>query len=45
MPNLGNITKSLKSIFGLNIDLKRNLSELRKRRNINKRKKYVENLQ
>ena len=30
MPNLGNKIKSLKSIFGINSDLKTNLSELKK---------------
>ena len=31
MPNLGNITKSLKSIFGLSSGLKGRLLELKKR--------------
>ena len=44
MPNLGNITKSLKGIFGLSGGLKSRLLELKKKRNINKRKRYVENL-
>ena len=33
MSNLGNKTKSLKSIFGLNSSLKSNLSELNKKKN------------
>ena len=32
MPNLGNITKSLKSFFGLNSGLKSRLLELKKER-------------
>ena len=38
------IKLSLKSIFGLNSDLKSNLSELKKKRKINQRKIYAENL-
>ena len=41
MPNIGNITKSLNNIFGLNSGLE--LLELKKR-DINNRKRYVENL-
>ena len=44
MPNLGSITKSLRSIFGLNSDLKSNLLELKKDRNENKIKRFAENL-
>ena len=44
MPSLGNINKSLKSIFGLNRCLKRRLLELKKEINTNKRKRKVENL-
>ena len=43
MPNLGNITKSLKSNFGLNSGLQSKLSELKKERYKNKRR-HVENL-
>ena len=43
MSNLGNKIKSLKSILGLNSSLESNLSELKKKRRINKRKKYAEN--
>ena len=44
MPNLGNVTKSLKSIFGLNSGLKSKLLELEKERNNNKRRRYVNKL-
>ena len=43
MPNIGNITKSLNNIFGLNSGLECKLLELKKR-DINNRKRYVENL-
>ena len=44
MPNLANITKSLKGIFGLNSSLKSKLLELKKERNKNKRRRNAENL-
>ena len=44
MPNLGNVTKSLKSIFGLSSGLKSKLLELEKERNHNKRRRYVNKL-
>ena len=44
MPNLGDINKSLKSIFRLNSDLKSRLLELKNERNKNKRRRSVKNL-
>ena len=44
MPNLGNITKPFKSVFGLSSNLKSRLLKFFKERNINKRRRYAENL-
>ena len=38
MANLGNNIKSLKTIFGSNSSIKINLSELKRKRNLNRRK-------
>ena len=43
MRSLGNKVKSIESIFEISSSIKSSLSELKKR-NINKRKKYVKNL-
>ena len=44
MPSFSNKIKAIRSIFGLNSSIKSNLSELKEKRKIIKRKKHVENL-
>ena len=44
MSNLGNITKPLKSIFGLNSGLKSKILELKRERNKNKTRRHIKNL-